>query len=167
MRDCEVSCGGPAKKRGAVLGWGAYYIDPPQLLARRVGVAPLTPESPDRMRAWSDGQTTYDLTSGLPSTYPALLPPADVGAVIVAPRNGIVRNLYARQEVDSGGTVRYALIVDGIATALTVDIISAALEADDLADRIQVAKGAKLEIRVLRIDALNPQNAMRVEVEFA
>lgn len=124
---------------------------------------------PVNLRAWSDGQA-LTTTAGIPvDVAPFLLFPGDVGAVIVAPRAGIVKNLFARvqQAPGAGQTITFTLMVDSIAKPLSVVISGAALQASDTFHQVPVAKGAKLEIQRTLSQAANLPQAMRVETEFA
>lgn len=123
-----------------------------------------------RLRAWSDGTPLVVAEMGAPLALPTLLSAGDVGAVIVATRNGKVRSMYVRVTqapgIDESDT--YTLVVQGVATSLSATISgAAATEASDLVNQVSVKKGDKLEImRSYTISAADPL-ATRVEVEFA
>lgn len=123
----------------------------------------------NRLRAWSDG-ARMPVTGGVEVAVPGLLSQGDVSAVIVAPRKGIVKNLYARQETAPGAqtSAKYTLYVGGSVTALAATISgAAATEASDLTHKIQVAAGNKLEIVFTVVGNPASPGNVRVEVEIA
>lgn len=82
---------------------------------------------------------------------------APVSAVdLVAPRAGTLKNLFARSSSVSGNgnPVVYAVMVNGVVTAMTVSLPTGAMgTASDLLNTVAVAQGDRVSIRAVK--ALN------------
>lgn len=123
------------------------------------------------LRAWSDGTRPNVTFTGVGVTVtvePRVLVQGVPGGIIVAPRAGKVRRLYARVELAPGvgNSHSFTLFRNGLITALTATVTGVAFEAQDLVNEVAVVAGDKLEI-VHGLVGGNQAGAMRVEVEFA
>jgi hypothetical protein len=151
---CDLSVPGAS----AVLGWGAHDF-PEDWLGESVI------EGLVSLRAWSDG-AKLAYFAGAP--FPLPLFAADVGAVIVVARSGVVRKMYARISSAPGvGAYTYTLFVNGVATALVASIALAATEGQDLVNSVAVVAGDKLEVRRSSTGGPDPPETTRLETEFA
>lgn len=117
------------------------------------------------LRAWSDGETL----NAAALVYPGTVPVGTVPSIIVAPRAGIVRNMFSRAAVAPGvgETLTFTLFVNEVATALTVVLTGAALSGSDLVNAVPVNAGDRLEIGFERSPAAAEAEAVRTETEFA
>lgn len=86
---------------------------------------------------------------------------ADTGLLeMPAPRAGTVQSLFVRHNapVGNGNNVVYTLLVNGVATGVTVTLASNAAQASDLANSIAVAQGDRLALRASKAAAIGNAN---------
>lgn len=80
-------------------------------------------------------------------------PAAVVGGSIASPVAGFAKNLFVHQIATGGGpgqTIRYALYINGVASALFVDISSTASDASEVGISVPVALGDLLELQAIK-----------------
>lgn len=118
------------------------------------------------LRAWCDGTEMADPVAGFIQPQP--LGSNDLGAVIVMPRAGTLKNLYMRIEVPTGGvtTKIFRVLVGGLPTGITVTFTGADVEKNDLVNTFAVVAGDKVAIDIGGDDSAELQTC-RAELELA
>lgn len=89
------------------------------------------------------GSTT---TAGLLQTTP-----------IVAPRSGVLRNLFVRHQaaVGNGNSVEYTVLINGVVTTITVTLATGTVtQASDLINTAAVVQGDRITLRAVKALAL-------------
>jgi hypothetical protein len=83
---------------------------------------------------------------------------------------GTIRNMRVRQQspAGNGNPIVYTLRVNGVASALTVSILSTAQDGSDLVNTVAVVAGDEIELRVTKaaVIAASPQDIV-VTMELA
>jgi len=78
------------------------------------------------------------------------------------PRAGTIRNLHLRHQTPAGngGTITYTLLVNGVASSVTVGLASTGTNAADVANSVMVSAGDFVSIRVTKAASIaaSPRN---------
>lgn len=121
----------------------------------------------ESLRAWNDGASMNDPVAGLVLPTPVIA--SSVPAVIVSPRKGTARKMYARITVAPGvgEVVILTLYKNAAATALTVTFAAGQTERSDLVNSVAVAVGDKLQIVIVALTSMLDPQACRLELELA
>ena len=86
------------------------------------------------------------------------------------PRAGVVKNLYVKQNTPSSSTdtLTYTLLLNGVATALTVTVAANVSTAQDVVNTVSAAAGDELSVRVTKSGIVNPSTLqIVVTAEFS
>lgn len=72
------------------------------------------------------------------------------------PRAGTIRNMRVRHNITAGNgnAIVYTLLVNGVATALTVSLASTAADGSDLVNTVAVAAGDLVSVRATKAAAV-------------